>query len=149
LRDLVRFLSRVKINPVTECWEWNGSRDAAGYGFFNSKSGSSMAHRWIFEKAHETVLPKEIFVCHTCDNKCCVNLSHLYSGTHIKNMMDAHERGRFRKGEAHSRTTLTKELVLEIRRLSKTMSVTELSKIFNMSTAGVSGVIRRRTWKHI
>ena len=35
----------------------------------------------------------KLIVCHTCDNKLCVNPEHLYLGTYKDNLTDAYVRG--------------------------------------------------------
>jgi hypothetical protein len=52
-------------------------------------------------------------------------------------------------GEAHGMAKLKEEDVLKIRELSKTMSNTELAKLYNINASYMWRITTRRNWKHI
>lgn len=50
---------------------------------------------------HHGDIPKELIVCHKCDNKLCVNPSHLFLGTTQDNVAGRVSKGRTASGEAN------------------------------------------------
>jgi hypothetical protein len=76
------------------CIEWNGSRLKSGYGRFNNQR----AHRLIFEQVYGPI-PKNMLVCHSCDNPPCVNPEHLFLGTSKDNIQDSIRKGRINTSE--------------------------------------------------
>ena len=63
---------------------WIGYIDKAGYG----RLGGKPAYRIAWLLAGNKATPG-MDICHTCDRKDCVEVTHLYEGTHYENMQDA------------------------------------------------------------
>lgn len=105
-RNIVsRFLNKVKIGHAHECWNWSAGIADNGYGKFvmggridKSTIGAHRASYLIFNG----FLPRDLVVCHVCDNKKCVNPNHLFLGTAEDNQKDCVEKGRHRySGRTH------------------------------------------------
>jgi hypothetical protein len=89
------FLSHVDakgFDPM-QCWPWIGAGKGNGYGNVNVKGKTIAASRRSYELFCGEV-PDGMDVCHTCDNRWCVNPDHLYAGTRKDNMVDCVIRGR-------------------------------------------------------
>jgi hypothetical protein len=87
---IAKFWSRV--TKTEGCWVWIAGRSKSGYGMMNYRGMIQPTHRISYELAHGSI-PKGKMVLHKCDNKPCVNPSHLYLGTASDNARDR-ERGR-------------------------------------------------------
>lgn len=60
----------------TECWEWLGSLNSAGYGRIRADGVEWLAHRFAYTHLVKTI-PDGMVIDHLCRNRICVNPAHL------------------------------------------------------------------------
>lgn len=120
-------------------------RDCDGYIFVWRSGGTTRAHRYVFEQEYGPI-PPGMCVCHTCDNRACINPEHLFLGTRIDNNIDRDRKGRNRlfRGEAHGRAKLTEAQVLEVYRSDK--GLVELGRLYRVSQSCIGAIQRGATW---
>lgn len=146
-----RLWSKVVFLP-TGCWEWTAGT-SGGYGSIRIENGRGAiaAHRlsWML---HHQADPGDLYICHTCDNRLCVNPWHLYAGTPADNTRDAIDRGRLRgnsnQGEAHNASRLTWEQVSEIRRMRADGQILRvIAERYDVSLPNVYRIVSGQTWR--
>ena len=150
----VRFWSMVNRTGEADCWLWTGHRNDRGYGTINRGRRTAggkpvLAHRLSWE-LHRGVIPRGLFVCHSCDNPSCVNPSHLFVGTCSDNNADMRMKGRHKIGSDDPRAKLTESVVREIRRrVASGEPQRHLADEFGVSASTVCSVVAGHTWKHV
>src|SRR5678815_3205705 len=100
-------------DDMDACLEWQGTKHSKrGYGL----DGRKLAHRAAWERVHGPI-PEGMHVLHKCDNPPCVNVRHLFLGTHADNMRDREQKGRANHpyGERSGKAKLTDADVRYIR----------------------------------
>ena len=93
-----RFEAKFTPEPNSGCFLWLSGISGSGYGAFWDGSRQRGAHCVAFELCRGPI-PEGMLVCHTCDEKSCVNPEHLFLGTHADNMADRDAKGRQAKGD--------------------------------------------------
>jgi len=150
------FWSKVDKRDPDDCWEWQASLDTRGYGNFgvprNDGTGRYImqrAHRRAWEFTNGPLLGSGQHLCHTCDNRKCVNPAHLFVGNPKTNMQDCAAKGRFndRKGENNPRAKVTEDIVRAVR--AETLTLSKLMVKYKLPQTTVSDIRRRSTWKHV
>jgi hypothetical protein len=143
-----------------ECWRWtacavpSGSGQMTGMVHFARNGGGYPASR-IAYAIHHGVDPGAFQVCHTCDNRLCVNPDHLFLGTARDNMRDMIDKGRDRqnpaRGEQTNRSKVTADDVREIRRAWSAREATqgELAAKYGIGPGQVHNILTRYSWDHV
>ena len=137
------------------CLEWTGTRNKSGYGVFKFRGRRCIASR--------------VALFHHCDNRACVEATHLVPGTLEDNVLDRKLKGRtamgenhgthtqpqsVRKGEQHGMSVFTEDEVVLIRRTYDTHRKFRgilgcLTKHLKKKRYAVWCIATRTTWKHI
>lgn len=130
------------------CVEWTGYLNHHGYGM----SGGRLLHRQVWSIAQGPI-PRGMHICHTCDNRACARLGHLFLGTPAQNSADMKAKGRAaqQRNERSGRAKLTDRQVAEIRdRVASGESQASVARSFGCHSAHVSRIVheRRRPTEH-
>lgn len=127
------------------CLIWPGYIEDTGYGRATYKGRRWWAHRLTYTLKVGPI-PEGKVVCHTCDNRRCVNAAHMFIGTRTDNSADMIAKGRSAKGERHSQSKLTAKQVLQIKRDTRPRRI--VAKEHGISIGTVGDILRGKTWTH-
>ena len=153
--DISRFWSKVaKIPDPNKCWEWMGSKRRRGYGRFSIRVSKGIESTFVASRIayflKHRVDPKEMVVCHECDNTGCVNPFHLFLGTNKDNTDDMMAKGRGIQpvGSRHGRSKLKEEDVYKIRDMvASGQKQAHVAKLYNVDQSAINNIIKGKNWQ--
>jgi len=127
-----------KVVKTDSCWLWTGCL-CRGYGLIKASNGMRRAHRVSWE-LHFGPIPEDLYVCHQCDVRKCVNPSHLFLGTHTDNMRDMTKKGRHARRQNTAK--LTYDEVDAIRALRGKLNQRDIGWLFGVHQTAVGHIHR-------
>lgn len=153
LDSRLRFFKHILLQE-NGCWLWSSYVHKNGYGRVIIDGKVRLSHRisWLI---HRGQIPSQIdghktFICHTCDNRACVNPDHLYLGNHIQNMNDMKVRNRAdrRYGNKNKAAKLNREKAQEIRKFyhDNSLSQDKVAFIYGVSQKTISDIVVGKRW---
>lgn len=148
---IARFLGQCDHRDDASCWEWRGIMNTNGYGRFSFANRHRLAHRFSFSLFIGSI-PSGMVVCHSCDNRKCVNPRHLWVGTQSENLKDAFAKGRHTtpdtRGERNGNRKLDWRRVMAIREMhSEGTKKYLIAQAFGVSPSTIGEIIANEIWK--
>lgn len=155
----VRFWRKVdKSSGPAACWPWLGATAETGYGKFQAGTNRQTAKavrapRLSWELTNGPI-PAGQEIRHKCDNRICVNPSHLEPGTRSDNMQDMYSRGRQghrgAPGERNGRAQITADQARELKAAyASGIRACDLARAYGVSYTLAWQVAKGRCWKHV
>lgn len=133
------------------CWICNSHRPniSSGYTEMNRNGKMVLIHRYMYEK-YKGNIENGMKVCHKCDNRLCINPSHLFLGSQQDNMDDMRSKNRQAPspccgGERNGRSKLTTGQIQKIREDKRTQK--EIAKEYGIKQCHVSRIKRNAAWR--
>lgn len=152
-----RFFSKIRPGLEGQCWEWAGSHMPNGYTSFQldrttiGRGKTVLGHRYMYEYVYGP-MPEGMCVCHRCDNRGCVNPTHMFMGTRKDNAHDAVRKGRNSRGSVNGMSILTESDIPRLRTLITTGprgTQRRLAREHGISESSMSQMIHGKTWRHV
>ena len=134
------FWDRVQYNN-DDCLIWQGTYDKSiNYGIIRLKHWNKKATHVAWYLKYN-VWPK--YLCHTCNIKGCVKVSHLYDGDFSTNAID-----RVMQGNQCVQKLLYTDIDDILVRINNGDKNNSIAKDYNVSTAIISEIKTGRKWSH-
>src|SRR5271168_2776320 len=72
-----------------DCWKWLGKTNPEGYAGLSDIRANRFSYEYYVGQ-----IPRGLGILHTCNNKGCINPTHLYPGNDLQNCVDRKNAGR-------------------------------------------------------
>lgn len=86
VKALRRLVAKVRRDPVTGCWLWQGSTNPKGYGRLCYRGAPRQCHRVAYTLLAGPI-PGGLQIDHTCRTRHCCNPTHLEPVTARENLL--------------------------------------------------------------
>jgi hypothetical protein len=140
-----RFISKILVDKKTNCWNWQGYVEPNGYGHASYKNKTIRAHRLSYFLFKDNTNPS-LVICHSCDNRKCVNPDHLREDTKKSNSIDMVYAGNQRQ------QILSVDQVIKIKKELLNYyrgQCNDLAKEYGVNHRTISMIKTGKSWCHI
>lgn len=146
------------VTKTDGCWLWTRRDGYDGYGCFSLQRKLRYAHHWSYIFTNKLELNKKLYLCHTCDNRKCVNPAHLYEGNNTTNARDMMARGRgkgqftkdtptvFKKGHITASRKISADLAFNIKKDLLDLRQCDVIRKYDVSRDTVRAIARGDSW---
>lgn len=138
-----RFEDKYIPEPNSGCWIWIGAVDERGYArmFYEGRNAKASHVSWFLNNA--TPIGGN-YLCHRCDNPCCVNPNHLFLGTGKDNAMDMAKKGRIPHAKLRPSDIPT---ILERHRAGE--AIRAIARDYSVSEKAIRQIFAGEAWSHV
>ena len=154
------FWQKVRKAGPDDCWEWTACIGFGGYGKVGvGNRRTEAAHRVAYFLANGDIPDDKPCILHRCDNRKCVNPSHLFAGTKRENTHDMFAKGRAcqqtgtwqpKRGSTNTNAKLTEADVVVIRsRIADGENVHDIAADYSVTSGTIFHIKHRRSWDHL
>lgn len=152
--DIDRFYNKITLrgDEINDCWDINCYKDKDGYPRVGVKGVMYPASRFMYSIWNPDEDISNKLICHKCDNPGCVNIHHLFSGTHQDNNTDRNNKNRQMRGEKHTSAILKEKDIITIFNKILNKEYTKTSQIKNdykLHNTTILQILKGKTWRHI
>lgn len=130
------------------CWKFTGNvHPTTGYGRISVKGKWHSAPR-VFFNQFKGKFDENLQVCHTCDNRECVNPDHLFLGTNLDNHRDmwAKKRGKVpspKRGETSPVSKLSDDEREDIKGLRQNgLTLKEIATLYGVGISTIHRIVK-------
>jgi hypothetical protein len=141
------------------CWEWQSRISEDGYALYGGGLSKNKCEAGRRKLAHRTSyeffvspIPENLCVLHQCDNRRCVNPTHLFLGTRNDNNKDRMKKGRNgdRSGERNGKSKFTEAEIRSIRNDYAGGETQEsIASRHSVHHSTIGRIVGRRTWSSV
>lgn len=97
-------------------------------------------------------IPNGLFVLHKCDTPACVEVNHLFLGTHLDNIRDMVNKGRnsAAQGTKNANAKLTEDQVLSARsRIKAGEPLRSIARSLGVGRTAIYNISVGKKWRHL
>lgn len=136
------------VPDTTECINWPYSYNKSGYGQLRIMNRPIVASRYALMLKTGVTPPRDLYACHTCHNRACVNTRHLYWGNCQDNVDDMVSDGTRLYGERTNRVKLKIDDVRQILHLVKDKGMTQraVAQMYGLHQTTIHKIVKGKSW---